>query len=344
MRHTPYKLSDSFQLHIIQDFEFDEPKKEMLYKSKYVAVAILVVEFVNGLLIVSACNSCSSYQTLQMFLPVESCRNEELPSFSAVRFCGCRHTALVVSNLCDHHNIPNEYDIFLKHSHLIKHLKTAGNPVRPGWQNLGANILTFRKHLLGCYLTPEYYLHCFNVSKQNDILILLCNTCNRRNCSHSRVAAQDEFTDTPPIVAVSESYSKAYRHTLYSTLKYPYDYGGFHDESEFGSCTEGLNDIIRLRSKKGSSFFSVKFSNLTIIEPIENMKCCLSSDIRVHKSYSILIFTPAELIEEFETQTYRCEVCNTIFHIDGHESGLLNYSDHYFFCVEMFYSLLDLTC
>ena len=166
MRHSPHNFSDSFQLHIIQDFEFDEAQKEILYKSKGIAVAILLVEFVNGLLIVSVCNGCSSYRNLQMFLPVKSCKNVELPSFSADRFCGCRHTASVVSKLCDHHNIPSGYDLLLKHSALVKHLKTAGNPVLPGWQNLGTRLLTFRKHLFGCYLTPEYHLLCFNVSKK----------------------------------------------------------------------------------------------------------------------------------------------------------------------------------
>jgi hypothetical protein len=86
MRHSPHNFSDSFQLHIIQDFEFDEDQKEILYKSKY--------------------------------------------------------------------------------SSLVNHLKTAGNPVQPGWQTLGTRLLTFRKHLFGCYLTPEYHLLCFNVSKK----------------------------------------------------------------------------------------------------------------------------------------------------------------------------------
>jgi hypothetical protein len=66
------------------------------------------------------------------------------------------------------------------------------------------------------------------------------------------VAAQNEFTDTAPLVNTDESYNSKDRHTLYSTLKYCYDYGGFH--GEFDSAT-GLNDIIRLRSKEESSYF-----------------------------------------------------------------------------------------
>ena len=340
-RQTPHKGSDSFQLHAIQDFEFDERQKSFSYWAKYVVVAMLHVRFRNGSLIITACSSCSSYQNLQMFLPIDSCCDLERPTFSPDRFYSCRHAASVISEVCDHFKIPSKrIDILQRHNFLNEMLNTSGN-VTAGWQSLGTNLLTLRKHVFGCYLTSEYHLLSFNLSRKNDKLFLLCNSCNRRNCSHCQVANQNEYQGIVPESTSPEFTSTKERHTLYSTLPYSIDTGGFDGDFSPGR-TDRIHQIIRSRALSGSSYFRNMFLNNIISQLTHSFTCCQNMNIVVHKTTSILVFTQTELITDFSLHVYRCEECKKSFHFEGHEVGLLNYSNNYVFCVELFYKLLDL--
>ena len=228
-RQTAHNISDGFQLHTIQDFEFDENSKDISYRSKSIVVAVLLVQFSNGSLIMTACNGCPSYQNLEVYLPAGTCSDIELPSFSSDRFVACKHTASVISELCDHHRIPTRFDLLQKHNLLATLLNNPTTSVTSGWQNLGPKLLTFRKHLLGCFLTSEFHLLCFNLSKLKNQTILLCNICNRRNCSHCKVAEQEEFPESLPESSKPGTTSRE-RYTLYSTVKYSFDFGGLKED------------------------------------------------------------------------------------------------------------------
>ena len=82
---------------------------------------------------------------------------------------------------------------------LVTHLNTTQNPLQTGWQSLGTNLLTYRKHLFSCFITEEYHILTFNLSKTDHKMLLLCNSCNRRNCSHCKVAESVEFADNVPV-------------------------------------------------------------------------------------------------------------------------------------------------
>lgn len=338
-RQTAHNISDGFQLHTIQDFEFDENSKDISYRSKSIVVAVLLVQFSNGSLIMTACNGCPSYQNLEVYLPAGTCSDIELPSFSSDRFVACKHTASVISELCDHHRIPTRFDLLQKHNLLATLLNNPTTSVTSGWQNLGPKLLTFRKHLLGCFLTSEFHLLCFNLSKLKNQTILLCNICNRRNCSHCKVAEQEEFPESLPESSKPGTTSRE-RYTLYSTVKYSFDFGGLKEDIS-PERTSRIREIIWTRSMHGASYFNSQFPDKVLREPQSKLVCCPYQDIGVHKSNQILIFTPAGLIYDFTTDIYRCEVCKKSFHLEGHDLALLNFSDSYFFCVELFYWLLD---
>jgi len=339
-RQTAQNLSDGFQLHTIQDFEFNDNSKDISYRSKSIVVAVLLVQFINGPLIMTACNDCPSYQNLHVYLPDGTCSNIERPSFSSERFVACKHTASVISELCDHHRIPTRFDLMQKHNLLATNLNTAGNCVLPGWQNLGPNLLTFRKHVFGCFLTSEFHLLSFNLSRKKNQTVLLCNSCNRRNCSHCKLAEQEEFPDRLPESTTPESTTSRERHPLHSSVKYSFDFGGFIEDIS-PERTIKIREIIRARSINGVSYFNAQFPDKILSEPQGNWECCPYQDIGIHRSNQILIFTPAGMIHNFETAIYRCEVCKKKFHLEGHDLALLNFDDSYFFCVELFYSLLD---
>lgn len=339
-RQTAHNISEGFQLHTIQDFEFDENSKDISYRSKSIVVAVLLVQFSNGSLIMTACNGCPSYQNLEVYLPAGTCRDIELPSFSSDRFVACKHTASVISELCDHNRIPTRLDLLQKHNLLATLLNNPTNSVRFGWQNLGPRILTFRKHILGCFLTSEFHLLCFNISKLKDRILLLCNLCNRRNCSHCKVAEQEELHESLPESTNPGTSTSRERYTLYSTVKYSFDFGGLREDIS-PERTSRIKDIIRTRSMYGVSYFNAQFPDKVLREPQSDLVCCPYQNIGIHKSNQILIFTPAGLIYDFTTDIYRCEICKKSFHVEGHDLALLNFSDSYFFSVELFYSLLD---
>jgi hypothetical protein len=114
------------------------------------------------------------------------------------------------------------------------------------------------------------------------------------------VAAQNEFTDTAPLVNTDESYNSKDRHTLYSTLKYCYDYGGFH--GEFDSAT-GLNDIIRLRSKEESSYFRKQSDQV--------LKSLGSLDLNMNGTPDLNMNGTPDLNMNYTTMSNKCDTCSS---------------------------------
>ncbi len=62
--------TDSIQIHTIQDFDYDALSGVISYPAKLVVVGLILIEFTNGALIVTACSACSSFQNLQLFMPI----------------------------------------------------------------------------------------------------------------------------------------------------------------------------------------------------------------------------------------------------------------------------------
>ena len=123
LRQSHHKPSDACQVHVIQDFEFNEQAKTMSYRSKYVVVVILAAKFSTGSLIVTACSACASNQNLQMFLPYGSCINIQAPVFLINRFMSCKHSASVVAGLCDRHRVSSRMNTKKIHDCLAIYLK-----------------------------------------------------------------------------------------------------------------------------------------------------------------------------------------------------------------------------
>lgn len=171
-------------------------------------------------------------------------------------------------------------------------------------------------------------------------MLLLCNSCNRRNCSHCKVAESVEFLDNVPVLAPLNSNAKE-RVILYSTLPYSIDFGGFVGDL-LPERTDSVNAAIKSRSIKGSSYFHENFPEKMLREPIHNYTCCPNPNLRINRTNTIFIFSQAEIIMDFITPIYDCDVCKKTFHFEGRDYGLLNFNDSHFFCVELFYSLLDL--
>ena len=338
IQHNSSEVTDQFQLHTIQNFEFLPIKKEFSFKPKFVNVVLLVVHFSDGALLITACSGCSSCQALEMYLPSGSCMHLNCPPYSNDRFVTCEHSAVVISILCDRHRITYSNSLQHIHHQLIQCLNTGGGAVECGWQNLNGNFKTDRGLKHACFLTTEYLLLCFNLSKKNDRFIMVCNTCNRTNCSHCRTASQHDYTEELP-TNNGPNLAVFKRHTLISTKTYPFDYGGF-----VGDLTPSLtfitNEEIKARATGGLTYFSQRFPN-HILEPDVTQICCLNQ-ITPYVTYKVFIFTPQVFISNFEVRTYQCNLCRKSFHYDGREECLLNFDNRYIFCAELFYSLLDL--
>jgi hypothetical protein len=342
IRQTPHMPTDSIQIHTIQDFDYDALSGVISYPAKLVVVGLILIEFTNGALIVTACSACSSFQNLQLFMPIGSCSHMLCPGMSIERFISCKHSASVVSELCDQMKIPTLINMQEKHNILATYLKTGGKSIKPGWQNLGPCLRIGKHHQFACFLTNEYHLLSFNVSRAagSEKILFSCNSCKRRNCSHCKVAGQQEYPEVVTASATPQNISKE-RHTLYSTLPYSIDYGGFSGDfsPERSDC---VHDVIRSRASKGSSYFD-KFPNKILSQSAHSFEtCCLNQKIGILSTLPALIFSPEELVTDAQTTIYHCLECKRTFHIEGREIGLLNFSDKYFFCVELFYSLLDL--
>ena len=158
IRINTHQSSNPFQIHIIQDFEFDEQSKIFSYRSKLISVAVLVVKFRGGSLLVTACSGCATRSNLQMFLPLGPCLNLDHPPFSVDRFICCKHTASVLSKLFDCHRIASNIDLKEKHDLLINSLDTCRDQhIHTGWQNLGQRILTDRNQLYSCSIARSEY-------------------------------------------------------------------------------------------------------------------------------------------------------------------------------------------
>jgi hypothetical protein len=138
-------------------------------------------------------------------------------------------------------------------------------------------------------------------------MLLLCNSCNRRNCSHCKVAESVEFLDNVPVLAPLNSNAKE-RVILYSTLPYSIDFGGFVGDL-LPERTDSVNAAIKSRSIKGSSYFHENFPEKMLREPIHNYTCCPNPNLRINRTNTIFIFSQAEIIMDFITPIYDCDVC-----------------------------------
>jgi hypothetical protein len=342
IRINTHQSSNAFQIHIIQDFEFDEQSKIFSYRSKLISIALLVVKFRGGSLLVTACSGCATRSNLQMFLPLGPCLNLDHPPFSVDRFICCKHTASVLSELFDRHRIASNINIKEKHDLLINSLDTWTNQhIHTGWQNLGKRILTDRNQLYSCFLTNEYHLLCFYISRlsNSETVLFLCSICNKRNCSHCKVVQQENFSDAVPI-ARSDNYKNSNaRYTFYSSLTYPFDYGGFDNDTS-PDLTNNARKTIKSRAVEGSNYFLVRFPDKILKN--NSIMCCSNQCFTLRNRFPILIFLPQEILSEFNTDVYSCDNCKKTFYYEGRENCLLNFDNRHFICAELFYSLLDL--
>lgn len=253
IQHSSSAITDRFQLHTIQNFEYLQIKKEVSFKPNFVNVVLLAVDFSDGSLLITACSRCSSCQALEMYLPTGSCKQLLCPPYCNDRFVTCEHSAVVISMLCDRHRITYSNRMQHLQNQLLQCLNTLGPAVEIGWQNLQGDFKTSRGLKHACFLTTEYLLLCFTLHKNIDnILVIACNSCNRRNCSHCRVASQHDYSEEAPIhngpnSAVNE------RHHLISTRAYPFDYGGFVGDRT-PSLTFITNEEIRARATWGLTY------------------------------------------------------------------------------------------
>jgi hypothetical protein len=86
IQHSSSAITDRFQLHTIQNFEYLQIKKEVSFEPNFVNVVLMAVDFSDGSLLITACSGCSSCQALKIYLPSGSCkyRKQEFISLNFV--------------------------------------------------------------------------------------------------------------------------------------------------------------------------------------------------------------------------------------------------------------------